>query len=719
VSTWKTALHDLGEAEVKHGVHVHLYNLYTEEAGNRELPQKLHSARTSAASVRSQSTRKKISLRAGVVGVIAALLVGGFFYYRQSQLAPKLSDKDTIILADFDTQTGDPGFDRLLRERLNTFMVQSPSLNVLSPSQVDSYLRFMTLRPGTKLSDKVALELCQRASSKAYITGSIGILGNKQYTLELKAVNCQTGDPLVEIPPVIVPTRENVPDSLDKAASELRGRLVEKVLADEKTPRAQNSDVPLKRVTTPELKALKAFSDGRGIFNENGAAAALPYDKFAISEKADPNFAMGYYELGKDYSNLGELERASENYARANQLLEHTSSPIEKMVIYASYFETVKGDLDKANTAYEAAQKLEPAGMFAFGNTVYAERGRYDKAADMNRVAVGLRPDLSTAFANLAYDDLGQEHYDDARQIIHDAQAKKLDNAIFHHTLYALAFLKRDSEAMAEQQGWFKGQSEYQNYGFALESDTEAYAGRVANSRDSNGRAIDSAIQKDHKENGAIYAANFALQQAAYGLAKEAQKSAGDALRLAPESRGAKSEAALAFAMVGDTARAESLIKDLDKSYHQDTQMQSLWLPAIKAQLALDKKDPDSAVKELLPAETPEAIQFGQIPFVNNISCLYPTYVRGQAYLAARQGQKAAKEFEKIIDRSGIVWNCWTGALAQLGKARAYALSGDTAEAKTAYEAFFTLWKDADKDANKDPVIPIMKDAVAEYKKLK
>jgi tetratricopeptide (TPR) repeat protein len=265
---------------------------------------------------------------------------------------------------------------------------------------------------------------------------------------------------------------------------------------------------------------------------------------------------------------------------------------------------------------------------------------------------------------------------------------------------------------MTEQQQWFTrrpGQSEFVSYGLALESETDAYKGQVNNARDLTKDAVGSAKRYDHQENGAIYKANFALQQAAYGVAKEAKESADEALKLAPESRGAKSEAALAFAMAGYMAQAESLMKDLDTSYHQDTQIQSLWLPAIKAQLALEKKDPASALKELHDAET---IEFGQIPFADNISCLYPTYVRGEAYRAAGQGKEAAAEFQKILDHSGIVWNCWTGALAHLGVARAYVISGDTAKAKDNYKDFLTLWHDADSD------IPILKQAKAEYAKL-
>jgi eukaryotic-like serine/threonine-protein kinase len=273
---------------------------------------------------------------------------------------------------------------------------------------------------------------------------------------------------------------------------------------------------------------------------------------------------------------------------------------------------------------------------------------------------------------------------------------------------------------MAEQQQWFAGKPDYENYGLAHASDTEAYGGHVGKARELTKRAVDSAIRANSKENGAVWQANAALQQAAYGNAKKARQSAAEALKLAPASRGVESEAALAFAMAGDTARAESLAQDLGKRFPVDTHMQSLWLPAIQAQLALDRKNPAIALNALQAASP---IELANIPFVSGLSCLYHVYVRGEGYLAAGQGTAAAAEFQKILDHSGIVWNCWTGALAHLGVARANALQARTSQgadadaarvrALAAYQDFLTLWKDA------DPDIPILKQAKAEYAKLR
>jgi tetratricopeptide (TPR) repeat protein len=350
---------------------------------------------------------------------------------------------------------------------------------------------------------------------------------------------------------------------------------------------------------------------------------------------------------------------------------------------------------------------------------VFGEQGQYEKAMENARQALRIEPDHLVYYENLANYALSLQRLDEARQIIHEGQAQKADDFILHNALYALAFLVTDSAAMAEQQQWFAGRPE-ENFGLALASDTEAYGGRLGKARELTKRAVDSAIRADSKETGAIWQANAALQQAAYGNPAEARQSAGEALKLAPTSQGVGVESALAFAMAGDTGRADSLAQDLGKRFPLDTQMQSLWLPAIQAQLALDRKNAASAVTVLQAAASP--IELGQISFLNNISCLFPTYIRGEAYLAAGQGTAAAAEFQKVLDHSGIVWNCWTGALAHLGVARANALQARTSQgadadaarvrALAAYKDFLTLWKDA------DPGLPILKQAKAEYARL-
>ena len=637
--------------------------------------------------------------------LLVTLLVWGGLYYRSHQSEP-LTDKDTIVLADYANSTGDPVFDDTLKTALNVSLKQSPFLNVLPDSQVAKTLQQMTRPAGTKLTPEVARELCQRVGSKAYLSGSVDSLGS-EYVLGLKAVNCQSGDTLAEMQGTAVAV-EKVLDALGDAASKLRGELGESLAT------VQKFDVPLQQATTSSLEALKAYSLGLRARSEQGEAAALPYYHRAIA--LDPNFALAYAELASDYFSLGELERSREYLTKAFQLREHVSER-EKLLIRDDYYSIVTGEVDKAEQAYQEEIASYPRAVCCLG-VLYAEQGQYEKAVEISRQAVLLGPEDAGRHVNLANETLALQHFDEARQIVHEAQARKLDDFGLHAALYALAFVGADSAAMAEQQNWFAGKPE-ENFGLALASDTEAYAGHVGKARELTQQTVDSAVRADNKETGAIWQAIAAQREAAYGNAKEARQSAAAALKLAPASQSVESEAALAFAMAGDTARAESLAQDLGKRFPLDTQMQSLWLPAIQAQLALDRKNPASALNALGAAKP---IELGEIMFVANVSCLYPAYVRGEAYLTAGQGGAATAEFQKILDHSGIVWNCWTGAVAHLGVARGNALQSRTSQganaaaarvrAQAAYRDFLALWKDA------DPDIPILVEAKREYAKL-
>jgi serine/threonine protein kinase/Tfp pilus assembly protein PilF len=643
--------------------------------------------------------------------LVVALIAGGL-YYRSSQ-DKRLTEKDAVVLADFANSTGDPVFDDTLKTALTVSLRQSPFLNVLSENQVASTLQLMTRPANTKLTPEVARELCLRAGCKAYLAEAIGSLGS-EYVLELKAVNCQNGETLAQ-EQVTAAAKERVLESLGQAATKLRSELGESLAT------VQKFDVPLAEATTSSLEALKAYSLGQKAARENGAAQSLPYDQRAI--ELDPNFAMGYEAVGIHYYNLAEPARASEYLAKAFQLREHASQR-ERLKITAGYYSSVSGELDKAAQTYQETIASYPREIAAYNNLgiIFAEQGQYEKASEVTRQGIRLAPDQVTLYENLTGYLLALQHFDEARQIIHEGQARKPDNYIFPAALYALAFLASDSKAMTDQQQWFAGRPEYDNFGLALASDTEAYVGHLGKARELTKRAVDSAIRADRKETGAIWQAIAAQREAAYGIAAEARPSAAEALKLAPASQGVEVEAALAFALADDAARAESLAGDLRKRFPLDTQMLSLWLPAIQAQLELNNNNPASALKTLEVALP--TLELGTIAFAANASgsCLYPTYLRGQAHLAAGQGRAAATEFQKILDHNGIVWNCWTGALAHLEVARANALQATTSQgadadaarvrALAAYKEFLTLWKDA------DPDIPILKEAKAEYAKL-
>jgi len=651
--------------------------------------------------------RRRLLMRAAAAVAMLALSAGGFFYYHRR---PKLTDKDTIVLADFANRTGDGIFDDTLKTGLDVSLRQSPFLNVLSDSEAAKILQLMTRPANTKLTPEVAGELCLRAGSKAYIAGSIGSLGSK-YVVGLKAVNCQNGDTLAE-EQVTAASKEKVLDALGEAASKLRAELGESLAS------VQKFDVPLEQATTSSLEALKAYSLGTKARSQKGPAAALPYFHRAV--EIDSNFAMGYMKVGSQYASLSELGRASEYFTNAFQLRGHASER-EKLAIAAIYYMNVTGELDRAAQTYQAEIESYPREGDAYGHLgfLFCKLGQFEKGAEMTREAVGVAPRDVVWYGNLAGQEVALQRFDEARQILHEVPARDLDDFAIHEILYSLAFLSSDFKSMGEQQRWFAGKPEYEGWGLALASDTEAYGGRLAKARELTRQAVDAAVRTDNKENGAIWQANAALEHAGYGNPAEARQAAAEALKLAPESQGVEVEAALALALVGDTTRAESLAQDLEKRFPVDKQMQALWLPAIRAQLALDKKNPAPAL-DALQAAPP--IEFGNIVFANTVSCLYPTYIRGEVYLVAGQGSAAAGEFQKILDHSGIVVNCWPGALAHLGVARANALQAKTSQgadadaarvrALAAYKDFLTLWKDA------DPDVPILKQAKAEYAKL-
>ncbi len=645
-------------------------------------------------------SRRRWPIFAGISAaavVVIALLAGAYFYFHRG---PALTERDTLVLADFSNTTGDPVFDDTLKTALSVALRQSPFLTLLSDGKVAETLKLMTRPAGTGLTPEVAREVCQRTQSKAYIAGSIALLGS-EYVLGLKAVNCQDGDTLAQ-EQVTAASKEKVLDVLGEAASRLRGELGESLAT------VRKFDVPLAQATTSSLEALQAYSLGNRASEEKGAAAALPHDLLAV--QLDPDFAMGYRALGSDYNNLAEPGRAREYYTKAFQLRDHASER-ERLTITANYYRNVTGELEKAAQTYQEEIDSYPRNSMAYSNIgiVYGQQGEYERAAEVTRQAMRIAPGQLSIYENLANYTIALQRFDEARQIIHEAQERKLDDFVLRNALYALAFLSANSPAMAEQQQWFAAHPMYENFGLALASDTEAYAGRLAKARELTRQAADSALRADNKENGAIWLAIAASREAAFGNAAEARQYAEAALKLVPMSQGAGSEAAFAFAMAGDAARAGALAEDLGKRFPLDTQMQLLWLPGIQAQLELNRKNPASALNSL---QTAIPIELGQIGFVNNVSCLYQVYVRGEAYLAAGEGSAAAAEFQKILHHSGIVWNCWTGAMARLGVARAYALQGDTARSRAAYQDFLTLWKDA------DPDIPILLEAKAEYARL-
>ena len=657
----------------------------------------------------SNPAANKPIMLASAIAVVALVAAAYFLYFRSHRSQP-LSAKDAVVLADFANTTGDPIFDDTLKTALTMALQQSPFLNLLPENKVAETLQSINASPGGKLTPEQDRDLCQKAGAKARIVGSIARQGS-EYALELKAADCHTGDLLAQ-EQAAAPDKEKILDTLGNMASKLRGDL------GEPPTTLRKYDLPLARITTSSLEALKAYTLGTIAGRQQGDAAALPHDQRAI--QLDPNFAIGYMAIGEDYSGLGETGRASEYFAKAFQLREHASDR-GRLAITAAYYLNATGELDKAARAFEEEIEDYPGqceGCVDLG-IIYGAQGQYEKAIEITRRAQQLDPNRVPPYDNLSSFYAASQRLNDAKQTIQDAQARKLDDPQLHSVSYALAFLENNSEAMARQLDSFKSNPPAENTGLALASDTEAYAGHLAKARELTEKAIASAIQNDNRENAAIWQAVAAQREAAFGYAAEADKDAAEALKINPTSQAAKSESSLALAMAGSAARADELAQELDKAAPLNTQMQELWLPTLRAQVELSRGNPLSAVHAFHSAST---IELGAILFGENLSCLYPAYVRGEAYLMAGQGGAAVAEFQKILDHDGLVWNCWTGALAHLGIARANVLQlkasqgadADAARVRalTAYKDFLTLWKDA------DPEIPILKQAKAEYAKL-
>src|SRR5271166_1532984 len=637
----------------------------------------------------TSTTQRKILPIVALVTVVLAAVTGGGLYYR-SHLTKPLNEKDTVVLADFANSTGDPVFDDALKTALSVALKQSPFVNVLSENKVAATFQLMARPPGTPLTPEVARELCQRAGSKAYITGSIATLGS-QYVLALKAVNCQSGDTLAQ-EQVTAAAKEKVLDALGEAASKLRGELGESLAT------VQKYDVPLVHATTPSLEALKSYSLGLKTSDEKGPAAALPFDLRAI--ELDPNFAMAYRAVGLDYSNLAQTGRASEYLMKAFELRERASER-EALIIAADYYYLVEGDLQKAAQTYQQILAIYPRDEAASDNlgSLYEQLGEYERAIEMESQTIQAKPVAVNAYENLASDYLALGRFEEAQKIIKTAQDRGLDDFILHLGLYGLGFIHNDEKSMEQELAWLRARPDAAHYGLEIESRTMAYHGRLQQARELNRKATALALHADSKESAAIWQASGALREAAMGNLNEAAAEAHAALHQMPGNQSVQVQAALALAMAGKIEEAESVKSELNKLFPRDTFVQSYWIPAIEAQLAIARKDPKRAV-EVLKASS--ALDLGGIPFELSISCMYPVYTRGQAYLAMGNAQNAAGEFQRIIDHNGIVWNCWPGSVAQLGLARAYALESRSsqgvdaaarARALAAYKGFLALWK--------------------------
>ena len=631
----------------------------------------------------------------GATLVVIGLAVGGWLFH--SRKAHALTDKDTIVVADFTNRTGEEVFDDTLKQGLSVQLEQSPFLALVSERRVNDTLKLMGRSAGDRLTPEVTREVCQRTGSRAMLTGSIAGLGS-QYVIGLKAVTCDTGDLLAEAQEQAA-GKEAVLRALDAAAVSLRGKLGESLSS------VQKYATPLEEATTPSLEALKAYSVGVKTYSAKGSTAALPFLKRAV--ELDPNFAMPHTWMSYAYWDLNEVGLAGENARKAYNLREKVSER-ERFSVEGNYYFNATGELEKAAQTYELWQQAYPRDPTPYraAGVVAVDMGNLEKALEEFREAMRLEPDSALNYLCLGYAYTTLNRLDEAEAVFKQSEERKLKNEYLLLNHYFVAFVKGNAAQMAQLVSAAGGKPGAEGMLLATQADTEGWYGRLRNARELTRRAMDSAQHNDAKESAAMYQAEATLREVESGYRQRARGEANAAVKLAP-TRDARAMAALALARAGDTAVAQKLASELDKTFPLDTLVQRYWLPTIRAAVALERQDPSRAI-ELL-----EAARKLELSEPTNLAMsLCPVYLRGEAYLMLHDGNRATAEFQKFIDHRGLVVNFPWGALARLGLARAYAIQGDTAKAKAAYQEFLTLWKDA------DPEIPVLKRAKAEYAKL-
>lgn len=642
----------------------------------------------------------RISWKIAASGVLFVAVVGLAAYFAVPWRAP-LTEKDTIVIADFSNSTGDPVFDDTLKQGLAVQLAQSPFLTILSDEKIHNILMLMGRAPGERLTPETARDLCQRAGSAVVIDGSIAKL-ESEYVVGLNAVECHMGENLAR-EQVTSEDKRHVLAALGKAAQELRGKLGESFSS------IQKYDAPIEQATTPSLEALQALSLAIKTAREFGEVKSIPYFKHAI--ELDPDFALAHARLGAAYIGLGEPGQAAENIQKAYELRDRVSDR-ERFSITALYHTAITGDLEKANQTCELWARAFPREEIPhlILGLNYEYLGRYEQAISEDEKAIQLNPDYSVTYSNLMEVYTPLNRFEGAKAAYRKALERKLDGPFLHADMYVVAFLENDPAEMQRQTDLATSMPGAEDWLLSQQADTAAFAGRLMRAREFSRRAVDSARRNDLDEVAAMWRMNAALREVEFGNANLARAAVTDGLKLA-DTRDSEVIAALVLARAGDAARAQTLAAGLEKRFPQNIELNSYWLPSIRAAILLDRSKPGDAVNTLEPTSTYELAY--PRPEIEGGSLIYPAYLRGQAYLLLHQGREAAAEFQKFIDQRAVVVNCPLGALAHLWLGRAHALTGDTAAARKSYQEFFTLWNEA------DPDIPILRAAKSEFAKLK
>jgi serine/threonine protein kinase/tetratricopeptide (TPR) repeat protein len=632
---------------------------------------------------------------------VLTLSVAGYIYLNR---APTLTEKDTIVLADFENKTGDPVFDDTLRQGLSVALQQSPFLSLISDRQVQQQLALMGQPKEARLTSAVAQQVCERTASALVLDGSIASLGS-QYVLGLRARNCNTGT-TVDQEQVQVARREDVLNALTQVARRFRTRIGESLSTVER------HSTPLE-ATTSSLEALKAYSSGVKAALSSGNAAAIPLYRRAV--EIDPQFAMAYAMLGLSYSAVGASVLSAESTTRAWQLRDRVSDH-EKFFIDFSYDRQVTGNLEKAYQTVELwlqtyPRGQEPSAQGGLGGLSTHGTGRFERAIDAIQKTIATDPDRALAYATLARSYFLTGRFPEAESTLQRASERKLETPDLLVIRYNIALLKGDQEQMDRAVSLARGKPRAEHWMAHEEALALARSGRLQAARRSSSRAVDRALQEGEREAAASYQAARAVWEAVCGNAAEAKTNATAALALS-NGRDVEYAAGLALALSGDSSRSQPLADDLEKRFPEDTFAKFTYVPVLRALSALEGGKPTDSVERLHIA-LPYELAVNGLNFDHSyLGGLHSGYVRGEALVAEHRYAEAVAEFQKILDHRGIVGADPIGVLAHLQLGRTFALAGDKVKAKLAYGDFLSLWKDADSD------IPILVQAKAEHARL-
>jgi len=624
--------------------------------------------------------------------LLAALVAVGIRYVHPGS---KFQEKDTIVVADFNNQTGESGWDATLKLALTNDLQDSQYLKVLPDQTISETLKLMKRQPDERLTQDLAKQVCLRNGNKALLTASIAKVG-EQYHVDLRAMNCATGATLASAD-ADAESKEKVIAALKGASNELRQKLGESLAS------VQKNSTPLPQATTASLEAIQAYAMGLKMKASQGSGAAVPFYKRAI--ELDPEFADAYAALGAAYSDLGEDTLWMENSRKAYELRDHVSSQRERFHIEGDYYDSVTGEMEKANQTYLDWIQVYPDDNRPHQNlgSNYFDMGQYAKAVEEDKAVLYLQPNNVNAFTALMGDYVALDQPEKANDVFEQARKRKLDNNFLGLYRYYTAFLQGDAETMQKQLAWAMGRAGAEDRLLSAQSDTEALYGRFERARSLTNRAAQSAKNADAPETAAGWKANAALREAEVGNKVQARAIAAEALEMS-RGRDVELQVALALARAGQFPEAEKIAAKLDAEYPRGTLVQNYWLPTIRAAIELQQNNATKAI-ELLEVT---------IPYGDGLQGhMYPAYLRGEAYLKLGRGREAASEFQKVLDHRGVALNFVIGSLARLQLARATAMSGDSASARKQYEDFLGLWKDADSN------LPILMAARTEYQRLR